>query len=139
MLHLYIKDSKADVDLNLSTYVTRIHGDSGMGKTLLCSNILRIQQQVTDASKIFIVNSRQLFDLIAQSNSDIIVIDKMEQYLHGDDLANCIYQNSTKHFIIFGRSAMFIPGTLFDMAKLSIKVKEEHLYFRVDNCFGDLV
>ena len=34
MLHLYIKDSKADVDLNLSTYVTRIHGDNGMGKTL---------------------------------------------------------------------------------------------------------
>lgn len=134
MFSVTISDEAAEVNIIMNTSLSIICGNSGTGKTLLCNVIRRIQErgQQTDAQKIFVVDNYQLFKLIPYSSCEVVLIDKCEQYLEETELIEMLQYFKHK-YIIFARSGMLIPSTIFDIADLNIKNEGRHVTFSICN------
>ena len=137
MYNISISDEAADVQIVMNTHLSIVHGNSGIGKTLLCSVIRRIQERnlQPDAQKIFIVDNHQLFELIPHTSCDLIVIDKCEQYLEEDELVTMM-RNYKSNYLVFARSGMNIPSTIFDVSELKVQQEGRHLTFNIFNSLG---
>ena len=119
MIHISFKDEGIAIDLDLKRRVTLVAGDSGTGKTFLVNRIREIQARNPQTTQAFIVDSVQLFNLIPSAAEPVIIIDQPNQYLTGTQLVNCVADIRDKHFIIFARPGIEVPGTLHDAAKLN--------------------
>lgn len=128
------RDESSCIDVCLKRRLTVVGDDSATGKTFLVNKIESFQRRFHIWSDIKTVSTPVEFDEINRSVCKVVIIDKMEQYLHmtpGEDnvITKCLQENPDKTFLIFSRSALYIPYSLFDLATIQTYVQDQILHF----------
>ena len=110
--HLYtMKDETYSLNLNLHCGMTVILGDSGEGKTFMCSQIKKIQERSTiiNTKDILVVDNYQLFTKCYLFDVSLIIFDKTEVYCRDNDLVDILQKCGNKDTLIFYRGECFLP------------------------------
>ena len=128
MYTFHLEDEFTDITLNLKQRITLIGGDSGQGKSFLAAKIRSIQErQLT--SDALIVDSRELLQAMPYTQCKLIIIDRMEQYTHDDEVWQAMLQTQDKFFIIYPRGACNIPFTPESLADIVVTKTDGKLCF----------
>ncbi len=110
---LYFEDKNGCIfNIQLKGKKTIIYGDSGTGKSLICSKIKDFQEDSNvgyrpyTANNIIIIDNRNI-DLIGRGSNNLIIIDRIEKVLT-DDLVLKINTDRENRYLLIGRKALGI-------------------------------
>ncbi len=128
MYTFHLEDEFTDITLNLRQRITLIGGDSGQGKSLLAAKIRSIQERQL-ISDVLVVDSRELLQTMSYTQCKLIIIDRMEQYTHDDEVWQAMLQTQDKFFIIYPRGICKIPFTPESLADIVVTKTDDKLCF----------
>ncbi len=133
-----LEDNHTYIYLAMRSNLVVMFGDSGVGKTFLSKEVNRIQDLKPACKSVLVVNDINTFEHIDYTKCDVIIIDKVEQFLRDDwdALNNCILRNREKYFIIFLRGSVFVPYIVNNMAKLVTEKIDGRIYISLKYYVG---
>ena len=111
--HLYLSTADGIVfDLDIRPSITIIHGDSGTGKTLLCSLISEAKRTpngealgIVGVNNVFIAEDKKAVQEAFTSENNLIIIDYADDILTTEDV-EYINHDTLNHYLIFARRAL---------------------------------
>lgn len=135
------RDESTSIDMCLKRRLTVVGDDSCDYSTFLVNKIEGFQRRFHSCNDIKIVSTPVEFEEINNSLCKVVIIDRMEQYIpmvggEVNAITECLQNNPDKFFLLFSRSALYIPYSLFDLATVQVYKQDEIFNFMLHYYVG---